>query len=122
MTGKTDSVGHIYLKKGRGVDPKTKSVSGVTTICLMQRYTFPSHRVDQNVYCGLWNVVSLLFNGCAKLLDICGNWKTLVHVRPEHPKLAQRVTCLVSVQAMEELGHFQLPGIVFRSLQHGAVH
>ena len=32
------------------------------------------------------------------------------------------VTCLVSMQAMEELGHFQLPGIVYRSLQHGAVH
>ena len=23
---------------------------------------------------------------------------------------------------MEELGHFQLPGIVYRSLQHGALH
>jgi hypothetical protein len=32
------------------------------------------------------------------------------------------VTCPLSTQAMEELGHFQLPGIVYRSLQHGAVH
>jgi hypothetical protein len=26
------------------------------------------------------------------------------------------------MQAMEELGHFQLRGIVFRSLHHAAVH
>jgi hypothetical protein len=45
-----------------------------------------------------------------------------VQVDPEHPKCAQWVTCLVSAQAMEELGHFQLPGIVYRSLQHGAMH
>ena len=40
----------------------------------------------------------------------------VVHVNPEHPKHAQWVTCLVCMQAMEELGHFQLPGIVYRSL------
>ena len=34
----------------------------------------------------------------------------------------QWVTCLVSMQAMEELGYFQLPGIVYRSLRHEAVH
>lgn len=34
-------------------------------------------------------------------------------------KHAQRVTCLVSILAMQELGFFQLPGIVYRSLQHG---
>ena len=28
---------------------------------------------------------------------------------PEQRKHAQWVTCLVSMQAMEELGHFQLP-------------
>jgi hypothetical protein len=43
-------------------------------------------------------------------------------VNSEHPKQAQCVTCLVSVQAMKELGHFQLPGIVYRFLQHGALH
>ena len=32
-----------------------------------------SHRVDQAVDCGLWNVVQFLFNGCSKLLDIDGN-------------------------------------------------
>jgi hypothetical protein len=26
------------------------------------------------------------------------------------------------LQAMEKLGYFQLPGIVYRSLQHGAMH
>ncbi len=36
-----------------------------------------SHRVDQVVDCGLWNVGPLLFNGCAKLLDIGRNWNTL---------------------------------------------
>ena len=30
----------------------------------------------------------------------------------------QRVKRLVSMQAMEELGHFQLPGIVYRSLRY----
>jgi hypothetical protein len=41
----------------------------------------------------------------------------VVHIDTEHPKHAQWVTCLVSMQAMEELGHFQLPGTVNRSLQ-----
>ncbi len=41
---------------------------GGTTICL---------RVDQVVDCFLWNVGPLLFNGCAKLLDIGRNWNTL---------------------------------------------
>ncbi len=56
---------------------KNQSVSGVTTICLTQCNTSPSHRVDQVVDCGLWNVGSLLVNGCAKLLDIGRNWNTL---------------------------------------------
>jgi hypothetical protein len=43
----------------------------------MQQDTSPSHRVDQAVVCGLWNVVPPLFNGSAKLLDIGGNWNTL---------------------------------------------
>jgi hypothetical protein len=30
----------------------------------------------------------------------------VVHDDPEHPKRAQWVTCLVSTQVMEELGHF----------------
>jgi hypothetical protein len=64
----------------------------------------------------------LPFNGWVTLLDIGGNWNTLLYTSiPEHPKHAQWVTCLVSMQAMEELGHFQLPGIVHRSLRHGTV-
>jgi hypothetical protein len=42
--------------------------------------------------------------------------RAVVHVNPEHPKHAQWVTCLVSMKAMEEVGHFQLPGIVYRSI------
>ncbi len=36
---------------------ENQSVSGVTTICLTQSNTSPSHRVDQVVDCGLWDVV-----------------------------------------------------------------
>ncbi len=32
---------------------------------------------DLQIDCGLWNVGPLLFNGCAKLLDIGRNWNTL---------------------------------------------
>ncbi len=56
---------------------ENQSVSGVITIFLMQRHTSPLHRVDQVVDCVLWNVGPLLFNGCAKLLDIGRNWNTL---------------------------------------------
>ncbi len=55
---------------------KNQSVSGVTTIFLTQCNTSPSHRGDQVVDCGLWNV-GPLFNGCAKMLDIGRNWNTL---------------------------------------------
>ncbi len=57
---------------------KNQSVSGVTTICLTQCNTSPSHRVDQVVDCGLWNVGPLLFNGCVKLLDIVRNHKNKI--------------------------------------------
>ena len=66
----------LPLKKNWGSGSENQSVSG-GTICLMQRDTSPSHRVDQAVGCGLWNVVPLLFNGCAKLLDSVGNWNAL---------------------------------------------
>ncbi len=97
-------------------------VSGSTTICLTQCNTSPSHRVDQVVDCGMGNVGPLLFNGCAKLLDIAGTGaRCRIYANPEHPKHAQWVTCPVSMLAMQELGCFQLPGTVYRSLQHGAV-
>ncbi len=61
------------LREGGG----KQLISGVTTICLTQCNTSPSHRVDQVVDCGLWNVGPLLFNSCPKLLDIGRNWNTL---------------------------------------------
>jgi hypothetical protein len=89
----------------------------------MQHDTSPSHRVHQAVDCGLWTVVSLLFNGCAMLLDTAGNWNTLSYTSIQGiPNMLKWVTFLVSMQAMEELGHYLLPGIVYRSLRHGAVH
>jgi hypothetical protein len=54
------------------------------------------------------------------LCAVAGYWQevehAVVHIDPEHPKHAQRVTCLVSMQVMKELGHFQHLGIVYRSL------
>ena len=38
------------------------------------------------------------------------------------PNMLNGVTWLVSMEAMEEQGHFQLPGIVYISLSHGAMH
>ncbi len=79
-----------------------------------------SHRVDQVVVCGLWDVGPLIFNG---LYEVAGYWQELEHAvvyaDPEHPKHAQWVTCPVSMLAMQELGCFQLPGIVYRSCNMG---
>ncbi len=60
-----------------GGGSENQSVSGVTTICLTQCNTSPSHRVDQIVDCGLWDIGTHLFNGCVKVLDIGRNWNTL---------------------------------------------
>jgi hypothetical protein len=48
-----------------GDGSENQSVSGVTNICLMQRITSHSHRVDQAVLvaCGMF------FNGCVNLLE-----------------------------------------------------
>ncbi len=66
------------------------------------------------------------------LCEVAGYWQELelagycqnavLFADPEHPKHAQWVACLVSMLTMQELGCFQLPGIVYRSLQHGAMH
>ncbi len=69
--------GHSKMYWGGGGGSENQSVSGVTTSCLTQCNTSPSHRVDQVVDCGLWDVGSLLFNGCVKLLDIGRNWNML---------------------------------------------
>ena len=77
----------------------------------MQRDTSPSHRVDQAVVCGQWNVVPAEY------------WRELehavIHVDPEHPKHAQWVACLVSMQAMEELGHFSFQNLCTDSCDMG---
>jgi hypothetical protein len=67
MTGNTDM--HLVtdtLKKRYGCGSENQSVAVVITIFFMQHDTSPSHRVDQAVDFG-----------CAKLLDICGNWNML---------------------------------------------
>ena len=43
------------------------------------------------------------------LCEVAGYCRELELVNPEHPKHAHWVTYLVSMQAMEELGHFQIP-------------
>ena len=72
MTGNRD----MHLS---GCGSEKLSVSGVTISCLMQCDTSASHRVDQAVDCGLWNVVPL-FNGCAKLLNIKSNFICHIHM------------------------------------------
>ena len=87
MTGNTDM--HLLVtdtvpyKKKYGRWSENQWVSGVTTICLMQRNKSHSHRdielIRRLVDCCLWNVVPLLFNDCAKLLDIVWNWNMLLY-------------------------------------------
>jgi hypothetical protein len=95
------------FKKRLGRGSEDQSVSGVTTICLMQ------HRVDQAIDCGLWKGVKCYPTPFQWPCKVAVYWQELghavVHVDPEHSKHAQCVTCLVSMQAVEELGHFQLP-------------
>ncbi len=79
---------------------KNQSVSGVTTICLTQCNTSPSHRVDQVVDCGLWNVGPLLFNGCAKLLDLAGN-----RTRCRISRSSASQTCSMGDMSGEYAGH-----------------
>jgi hypothetical protein len=91
MIGNTDM--HLFTDtlKRVGGGSENQSVSGVTTVCCMQRDT-SSHRVDQAVDCGLWNIVPLLFNVCAKLLDIGGNWNTLSYMSIQNvPKMLNGV-------------------------------
>ena len=93
------SVGHRYLKKKVGHGSENQSISGVTTICLMQRDTSPWHRADQAVDCSLWNGVPL-FNSCAKLLGISRNWNML------HRRLSRASqTCSMADMSGEYAGH-----------------
>ncbi len=99
---------------------ENQSVSGVTT--------FLAHVVQ---HVSLSEMIRLLIVECWStplqwLCEVTGYWQelehTVVYADPEHPKHAQWVTCPVSMLAIQELGCFQLPGIVYKSLQHGAVH
>ena len=80
---------------------ENQSVSGVTTICL----TSPSHRANQVVDCGLWNVGPLLFNCCAKLLDIDRNWNTLLYTCCIHVISRASQTYLMVDISGEYAGH-----------------
>ncbi len=95
----------------------------MTTICLTQCNTSPLHRVDQVVDCGLWNVGPLLFQW---LCEVSGYWQELeyavVYTDPEHPKYAQWGNMPGEYVGHARTGMFQLPGIVYRSLQHRTVH
>ncbi len=92
--------GHSKIFTVLGGSGKKQSVSGVTTICLTQCNTFPSHRVDQVVNCGLWNVGPLLFNGCAKLRILAGTG-TCCHI---HRSRASQ-TCSMGDMSGEYAGH-----------------
>ena len=76
MTGNTDT--HLLVTDTLKVEAWIR-----TPVSIWCDYNLPhaaqpiSFRVDQAVDCGLWNVVPLLFNSCAKLLDIGENWDTI---------------------------------------------
>jgi hypothetical protein len=55
------------------------------------------------------------------LLDICENCNRLTYTSIQSIPDILSGWCL-SMQTMEELGHFQLPWIVYRSLRHGAMY
>ena len=114
MTGNTDM--HLLVKntlkiqfKGRGIDQKTS------------KYLVPhaARNLLRIELIRLLIVASQMLSHSSSMA-VAGYWRELehavIHVDPEHPKHAQWVTCLVIMQAMEVLGHFQLPGIVYRSL------
>jgi hypothetical protein len=67
---------------------------------------FTKPKVKHKNDCDLWNVVSLQW-----LCKVEGYLWELVHT-----------VVHMSMHAMDELGHFQLPGIVYRSWRHGAMH
>ncbi len=98
------------------VRSENQSVSCVTTICLTQCNASPSHWVDQVVDCGLWIVGPLLFNSCAKLLDIGRNWNTLSYTSIQ--SIPNMLNGWYVQWVCWRTGYFQFPGIVYRSLQH----
>ena len=106
----------IPLKKGRGVDQKT---IGVTTICLTQRDTSPSHSVDQAVDCGLWNVIPLLSMAVWSCWILSGNWNKLLYTSIQSiQNMLNGWHVWWAWRNMEELGYFQLS---FRTLISPAI-
>lgn len=63
-------------------------------------------------------------NPLQQLYEVVEYWRELEHAvvyaDPEHYKHVQWLTCPLTMLAME-LGCFQLPESVYRSLEHGAV-
>jgi len=92
----------------------------VTTIYLTQSNTSPSHRVDQVVDCGmLVHSSSMAVQRCWILAG------TGTHCCIRRSRASQ--TCSMGNMSGEYTGRartgmFQLSGIVYRSLHHGAVH
>ncbi len=120
---------------------ENQSVSGVTTILYWggggpktsQYLVWPPFASRSATHLLRIELIRLLIVACGMLVHsssmavrscwiLAGTGTRCVYADPEHPKHAQWVTCPVSMLAMQELGCFQLPGIVYRSLQHGAVH
>ncbi len=55
-------------------------------------------------------------------VDIGRNWNTLSYTPIQSiPKMLNGMTCPMNMLAIQELGCFQLPAIVYRSLQHEAM-
>ena len=82
----------------------------------MQRDTSTSHRVDQAVDCGLWNVPH------SSLMAVRSCWMlvgTGTHCRT-HRYRASHPCSMGDVWWVSR--NVQLPEIVYRSLRHGAVH
>ena len=111
----------ISLKESRGVDQKTSQYlvdHHLFTWCISTHLLRIELIRLLSVACGvLSHSSSMAVRSCWILVGT----GTVVHVDTEHPKNTQWVTCLVSMQAMEELVHFQLPEIVYRSLPQGAL-
>ncbi len=97
--------------RGEGSYGSQTSVSGSTTIYLLQCNTSVSHRVD----CGLWNIGSLLFNDSAKLLDIGRNWNTLSHTPIQRFALTRAKTLILSMPIARSLKTF-----LFQPVKNGS--
>ena len=101
------------FKKGRGVDQTTSGYL-VWPPCASCSAT---HLLHIELIRLLIVACGMLYHSSSMAVWSCWNTGTGTCCRTRRSrasKHAQWVRCLVSVQAMEELGHFQLPGIVYR--------